>query len=164
MIRTKKWIIAALTALIMGGMVMGWSFWGKPRGPRMSVTELDQTLVETYCRLIAAGEYEAAYERCLNADYRGQASLKGFREAQERRRADMGVVEGRELVNRRSSINLFSRIREHQLQYRLRYRHPGNEDSRSWPVWIVVNDADGEWRVEGTYESAASGTLDFVVW
>lgn len=130
----------------------------------MSVAELDHTLVETYCRLIAAGEYEAAYERCLNAEYRSQATFDGFRKAQERRRTDMGVVESRELVKRNSNINLFSRIREHQLHYRVQYRHPGNEKSQSRMVWIVVNDADGEWRVEGTYESAASGTLDFVVW
>lgn len=47
-------------------------------GPQVLAAELDRTVVEEYCRLVAEGRYAEAWERCLSADYRSKVSADDF--------------------------------------------------------------------------------------
>ncbi len=130
----------------------------KSRKPGPSSEELDATLVESYVQYIASGDFTPAYEKCLNADYRRDIRLSDFRKAHEKRRAETGVIRKREIRRFKKIYNLFSPVRQYQILYALQY--PDKERMG----YIVLSDADGEWRIEGTYISSASGTLTFTVW
>ena len=144
--------LVALAIALLGLLFM------KSRQPAPAAEELDATLVEGYIRAVAAGDYASAYEKHLDAQYHGQISQADFEKAQKARRAEMGTIQKRELTFSKTSYNLFSSVRQQQLRYMLHY--PGKE----WSGVVVVSDADGEWRIEGTYFSSASDSLTFKVW
>ncbi|MEZ4528728.1 MAG: hypothetical protein R2941_22670 [Desulfobacterales bacterium] len=130
----------------------------KSRKPGPSAEELDATLVESYVQYIAKGDFASAYGKCLNADYKRDIPLSDFQKAHEKRRSEMGGIQKREIRRVRTGYNLFSPVRQHQILYALQY--PGRE----WMGYMVLSDADGEWKIEGTYVSSASDTLTFLVW
>lgn len=122
--------------------------------------ELDVTVVEQYCRLVAAEQYAEAFERSLTAEYQRGMSLEKFVEAHQRRRAELGgPLQGRELLIIQSSRNLFSGTRTFNLRYELRY--PAGSRARV----MVLSDADGAFRVDGTFvEFGSEDSLSFEVW
>jgi hypothetical protein len=128
------------------------------KGPKMSAREVDATVVENYCRFVAEGNYKDAYEQCLTAKYRKEATLDAFARAHEKRKAEVGVLQERELVRDQASWNLFSKTKEYQFIYELKY------PSKSYREYMVVNDEDGAFRIDGTYHSTAGDTLDFLLW
>lgn len=141
--------VVGLVALAVSGM----------RKDDQRAQELDHTVVEQYCRLVAEERYEEAHRECLTAGYRKQTSVESFAGAQKKRRAEAGSLQSRELVRVQASRNLFSRERTFQLTYRLRY--PGGERHGI----VALSDTDGEFRVDGTCrEGASSESLDFEVW
>jgi hypothetical protein len=111
-----------------------------------------------YCRLVGEGRYGEAWETCLTASYREEVPREKFVSAHEKRRAEVGALGGCRLLRADSSRNLFSRTREFHLLYELSY--PG----RAVPEYAMVNDADGKWRLEGTYHLTAGETYDFLLW
>lgn len=123
----------------------------------LPVEEIDRTLVDAYCRLVAQGKYAEAYAQCLTTAYRREVSRDEFAQAQRKRREEAGVLQGRELLRMKAGTSLFSGVRELQLLYLLRY--PGGEERN----YMVVDDADGEYRIDGTYVKPVSG-LSFKVW
>jgi len=156
----RNWDTGTCIAAALGIFTVAWIsvliFRSMKPGP--SAEELDATLVENYIQYIASGDFTSAYEKCLNADYRRDVSLSDFQKAQEKRRAEMGIIQKREIRRARTSYNLFSPVRQHQILYALQY------PSKEWMGYIVLSDADGEWRIEGTYIKSASDTLTFRVW
>ncbi len=120
--------------------------------------ELDRTVVERYCRLVAEEQYEEAFRECLTGGYRKQTQVQRFAEAQKKRRAETGPLQSRKLVRVQASRNLFSGEKTLQLGYQLGYA--GGE---RYGV-VTLSNADGEFRIDGTYREAASETLDFEVW
>ena len=126
--------------------------------PPAKAGELDATVVETYCRLVAEGKYQEAYDQCLSADYRGDVTAERFAAEQEKRRAEAGVLQGRELIHSQTSHNLFSPVREVYLKYELSY--PRGAEVQ----YMILTDADGPFKVKGTYHETAGETLDFMFW
>jgi hypothetical protein len=127
-------------------------------GPPGGANELDHTIVETYCRLVAEGKYREAYEQCLTAEYRKDMTAQQFAAAQEKRRAEAGGLQARKLIHSQTSHNLFSKTREVYLKYELQY--PGGPEVQH----MILSDEAGPFRVKGTYHETAGGTLDFKVW
>ncbi len=153
--------VLVLVALVAAAVVSVWMIVTSARGrlgPQVLAAELDRTVVEEYCRLVAEGRYAEAHERCLTADYRSKVSVDDFAAAHERRRADVGTVQGRRLLTIDSTRQLFTWVRWLHLLYAVDY--PGREER----LYLVVSDADGTFRVDGTYVPAATDTLDFMVW
>lgn len=154
-----KWRVPGIIGIVV--VVLGLVAYFFVTGTRNSVAEvqeLDATLVSTYIEAVTAGDFKKAYEECLSNDYRRDISLADFEQAHQQRRTDVGVIQSRKLVWRKSSINLFTRVKEHQVQYELHY--PG----QTWNGWIVLNNADdGAWRIDGTYVKIGSG-LNFKLW
>lgn len=153
--------VLALVALIAAAVVSVWMIVTSARGrlgPQVLAAELDRTVVEEYCRLVAEGRYAEAWERCLTADYRSKVSVDDFAAAHERRRAEGGTVQGRRLLTIDSTRQLFTWVRWLHLLYAVDY--PGREER----LYLVVSDADGTFRVDGTYVPAGTDTLDFMVW
>ncbi|MBS1198981.1 MAG: hypothetical protein H6R18_2766 [Proteobacteria bacterium] len=158
---TKKLTTLQITisiALVVLAIVLLGLLFLKSRQPAPSAQELDATLVEEYIRAVAAGDYATAYKKHLDSQYRGQISQADFEKAQKARRAEMGTIQKRELTFDQTSYNLFSPVRQQQLRYMLHY--PGKQ----WSGVVVVSDADGEWRIEGTYFSSANDSLTFNIW
>jgi hypothetical protein len=145
-------IVAVVIAALVFFMVSG------TRKTGAEVKMLDGTLVNDYVQAIAAENYRKAYDECLSAEYRGNMALADFEEKQRARRAEFGAVHGRKLTWQNSTSNIFSRVREHQFQYDLSY--PGTV----WAGWIVLTNADGAWRVNGTYVKTGGKGLNFKVW
>jgi hypothetical protein len=140
--------VAAVLVLSVSGM----------RAAAAQGGELDRTLVERYCRLVAEERYAEAWQECLTDAYRGNLPVEDFAAAHRKRRAEDGVIAGRELLHVQSSRNLFSRERRLQLLYRL--VSASGERTRV----LIVSDADGGMRVDGTYTESPSETLTFEVW
>jgi hypothetical protein len=149
-----KTIVIALGILFLN---VGLVYLSMRQTKKIPVREMDQTIVETYCRLIADGKYEEAYDRCLAKSYRDEMPLADFIQAHEKYRAATGVLQSRELIRQQSSSNLFTGEHTHQLQYDLVYPESSLRD------YIVLTDADGEYKVEGTYTARGEG-LNFKVW
>lgn len=126
----------------------------KNRKPLPSASELDATLVETYIQYVVQGNFTAAYQECLDTKYRRDISLGDFQKAHEKRRTETGLIQRLEIRKVNRSFNLFSRVNTYQIMYALQCA--GKERFG----WIVISDADGEWRIEGTYDSS----LRFTVW
>ncbi len=120
--------------------------------------EVDRTVMAEYCRLVGAGEFARAWETCLTASYREEVPREKFVAAHEKRRAEVGALGGCRLLRASLHRNLFSKTRELQLLYELTY--PGGVKNE----YATVNDADGSWRIEGTYHMTAGETLDFLLW
>jgi len=153
--------IVVLVALVVAAVVSIWMIVTSMRGrlgPQVLAAELDRTVVDEYCRLVAEGRYAEAWERCLSADYRGKVTIDDFAVAHDRRRAEVGTVQGRRLLTIGSTRQLFTWVRWLHLLYAVDY--PGREER----LYIVLSDADGEFRVDGTYEPGAGDTLDFKLW
>ncbi len=121
------------------------------------IADIDQGIVETYCRLIGNGQYGEAYDQCLSSAYRRQVSRDDFIRAQTATREARGVLQEREFVRAWSYFNLFTRVREFRLLYLLTY--PDDQ----WRNYIVGDNADGEWRIEGTYRKEVDN-LRYIVW
>ncbi len=120
--------------------------------------EIDRTLMATYVRLVGEGQFSEAWGTCLSAKYQKAAPLDKFVAAHEKRRKEAGKLEGARLLRFQTSRSLFSKVREHQLLYELSYtgglqRH-----------YAVVSDADGAFRIEGTYFMTGGETLTFLLW
>lgn len=149
------WVLLLLAAA--GAAV----FWFSRRGFRADdeiVREADRTVVAEYVRLVGEGKYAEAWERCLAKSYREEVPREKFVAAHERRRVETGALAGAKLLRQQVSRNLFTRTRTLHLLYELSY--PG----RTAPEYAVLNDADGTFRIEGTYHETAGETLDFLLW
>jgi hypothetical protein len=118
--------------------------------------DVDRDLVAVYVGLIAEARYEEAYDRCLSAACRRHLSKEDFAGAHRRLRAERGPLKNREILLQKPSRNLFSGIREIQLLYRLEY------EKGEWRNYLVASDADGEWRIDGTYRRATQYLEDFI--
>lgn len=156
----KNWDTGTCIAIGLAVFTLAWVsvLIFKSQKPGPSAEELDATLVQNYVEYIAKEDFAAAYEKCLNADYKRDISPADFQKAHEKRKAEMGIIQKREIRRVKTSYNLFSPVRQHQILYVLQY--PGKE----WMGYMVLSDADGEWKIEGTYVSSASDTLTFIVW
>ena len=147
-----------LVACIVGALlVVGLSVRGQRKDRDVS-HEIDRTLLATYVRLVGDGRYPEAWETCLSAKYRKEAPLEKFVAAHEKRRKETGRLEGARLLRFQTSRSLFSKVREHQLLYELAY--PGGPQR----LYAVVGDADGAFRIEGTYFMTGGETLTFLLW
>jgi hypothetical protein len=120
--------------------------------------EIDRTVMADYCRLVGAGRFAEAWDACLSTGYREEVGRDTFVAAHGRRRADVGALGGCRLVRADLHRNLFSRTRELHLLYELTY--PGRVDRE----YATVTDADGAWRISGTYHLGAGDTYDFLLW
>jgi hypothetical protein len=148
-------------ALVGVGVVVAGLVWLAIRGgakDQEAVREIDRTVVAEYARLVAEGRFAEAHEKCLAASYRRAAPLEKFVAAHEKRRLELGPLQGCKLLRFTAHRNLFSPRRELQLLYELTY--PGGPR----PEYVTVDDVDGAWRIEGTYHLSAGGTFDFMVW
>jgi hypothetical protein len=149
-------LVAAAVAVAIAAVV-----WIAMRGmgkDQVVAGEIDRTVMAEYCRLVGAGEFAKAWETCLSASYRGEVPLEKFVAAHEKRRAEVGVLGGCRLLRASLHRNLFSKTRELQLLYELVY--PGGVRTE----YATVNDADGSWRIEGTYHLGAGETFTFLLW
>ena len=144
--------IAAVIAVVVRAAVKGQ---GKDQ---QLAAEADRGVVADYCRLVGEGRYAQAWEKCLTASYRGEVSREKFVSAHEKRRAGTGALTGCRLLRADLTRNLFSRTRELHLLYELSY--PGGVERE----YAKVNDADGSWRIEGTYHLNAGETYDLLLW
>lgn len=148
--------LAAALAAVIAGLV-----WVAIRGQGkdQDVAEaIDRTVMADYCALVGAGRYADAWEKCLAASYRDEVVREKFVSAHEKRRAEIGPLAGCRLVRTSLHLNLFSKTRELHLLYELAY--PGRIERE----YAKVNDADGSWRIEGTYHLNAGETYDFLLW
>lgn len=149
-------LVALAIAAVIGAVV-----WAAIRGQGKDwqvAEEVDRGVMGDYCRLVGEGRYGEAWETCLAASYREEVPREKFVSAHEKRRAEVGALGGRRLLRADVTRNLFSRTRELHLLYELAY--PG----RSEREYAKVNDADGAWRIEGTYHLNAGETYDFLLW
>jgi hypothetical protein len=122
------------------------------------VREIDRTVMAEYIRLVGEGRLGEAWDSCLAKSYRDEVPREKFVAAHEKRRAEAGPLAGAKLLRHSVHRNLFSKTREFQLLYELTY--PGGVQ----PQYVVVNDADGAFRIEGTYHMTAGETLSFLLW
>ena len=152
---------AGLLVAVAIAAVIVLAVWAAIRGQgkdQVLASEADRGVVADYCRLVGEGRYAEAWEKCLTASYRDEVPREKFVSAHDKRRAEVGALGGCRLVRADLSRNLFSKTRELHLVYELSY--PG----RSVRECAVVNDADGSWRIEGTYRLNAADTYDFLLW
>ncbi len=122
------------------------------------VREIDRTVMADYVRLVGEGKYGEAWEKCLAKSYREEVPREKFVAAHEKRRAEAGALGGAKLLRHSTHRNLFSKTRTHHLLYELSY------PAGTQPQVAIVNDADGAFRIEGTYHEGAGETLDFLLW
>ena len=121
------------------------------------VREIDRTVMAEYVRLVGEGKYGEAWEKCLTKSYREEVPREKFVAAHEKRRAEAGALGGAKLLRHSTHRNLFSKTRTHHLLYELSY------PAGAQPQVAVVNDADGTFRIEGTYHETGE-TLGFLLW
>lgn len=149
-------LVALAIAAVIGGVV-----WAAIRGQGKDqevAAEIDRGVMAEYGRLVGEGRFAEAWERCLTASYRDEVPREKFVAAHEKRRAELGALGGGRLLRADLSRNLFSKTRELHLLYELTY--PGRVERE----YAKVNDADGSWRIEGTYHLNAGETYDFLLW
>lgn len=149
-------LLAAAIAAVIGLVV-----WLAARGQGQDhalAAEVDQGVVADYCRLVGQGQYAEAWAQCLAEGYRAEVRQEAFVQAHQRRRAELGPLQGCTLLRADLSRNLFSRTRQLHLLYELRYPDQLAREH------LVAHDADGAWRIEGTYHETAAGSLDFLLW
>ena len=148
-------VAVALGAAVLAGLALAAT--GRTRA-QLDAKQLDSGIVAEYCRLVAEERYAEAFEKCLTSSYRKQARPEKFAAALQKRRGELGPMLGRELVQVQSSRNLFSGTRSYQLRYQLRYA------AQTLPRVLVVDDSDGEARIDGTFFETAGDSLSFEVW
>ncbi|MBK9374966.1 MAG: hypothetical protein IPN03_14885 [Holophagales bacterium] len=149
-------LVGLAIAAVIGAVV-----WAAIRGQGKDwevAAEIDRGVMTDYCRLVGEGRYGEAWETCLTASYREEVPREKFVSAHEKRRAEVGTLGGSRLLRADLTRNLFSRTRELHLLYELTY--PGRAERE----YAKVNDADGTWRIEGTYHLNAAETYDFLLW
>lgn len=120
--------------------------------------EIDRGVMADYCRYIGEGRFADAWDTCLSMSYRAEVSREAFVSAHQKRRAQDGALGACRLIRADLHRNLFSKTRELYLLYELTYA------GRLEREYAKVNDADGRWRIEGTYHLSAAGTYDFRLW
>ncbi|MCK6506145.1 DUF4019 domain-containing protein, partial [Myxococcota bacterium] len=140
-------LAAAIAALI--GIVVWLAARGQGQDQALAA-EVDQGVVADYCRRVGQGQYAEAWEQCLAEGYRAEVRQEAFVQAHQRRRAELGPLQGCTLLRADLSRNLFSRTRQLHLVYELRYPE-APERQRVAHEHLVAHDADGAWRIEGTY-------------
>ncbi len=149
--------VAAFPGVALGIGLLALSSCGMAKD-RDGANEIDRTLMSEYIRLVGEGRFAQAWETCLSAKYRKEAPLEKLVAAHEKRQKEAGRLQGGRLLRFQASRSLFSKAREHQLLYELSY--PGGVQQQ----YVVVNDADGVYRIEGTYHMTAGETLSFLLW
>jgi hypothetical protein len=122
------------------------------------VREIDRTVMAEYIRLVGDEMFGEAWETCLTKSYREEVPREKFVAGHEKRRREAGPLGGAKLLRHSAHRNLFSKTREYHLVYELSY--PAGVQ----PQYAIVNDADGAFRIEGTYHEGASETLSFLLW
>ena len=150
-------LLVLVLLLVVGAGV----FWFARRGMKADlevVREIDRTVMADYVRLVGEGKFGEAWETCLAKSYRDEVPREKFVSAHEKRRAEAGALQGAKLLRHSAHRNLFSRTRTFHLLYELSY--PAGPQ----PQYAVVDDADGAFRIEGTYHEGAGDTLDFLLW
>lgn len=139
-------------ALIIGGILLA------VRAVKEGPTDVvDQGVVETYIGLITERRYDEAYDQCLTADYRNRMTREEFAQAHRDTRKERGALLNREILLIKQGRNLFSSVQNIELVYRLDYEHG------EWRNYLMADNADGEWRINGTYRRAARH-LEADVW
>jgi hypothetical protein len=128
------------------------------RGDQAFAAEIDRGVMADYCRLVGAGQFAGAWDSCLSRRYQADVTREKFVAAHEKRRAEAGALGGCRLLRADLQRNLFSRTRELWLLYELTY--PGRVERE----YAKIDDADGTWRIEGTYHLNAGDTYDFTLW
>ena len=140
--------------------------------PRPSPMELDEKLVGVYCDLVAAGQADEAYDRCLARAYRQEASREKFVAAHAKRRQEMGAILGRKMLHYTETNNLFDGERRTYIYYEITYSAgpqylvvvlTDDQAATGADVWALT-DIDGDFKIEGTYRENAGETLDFLLW
>jgi hypothetical protein len=153
--RMGTWAAAGGAALVVMFALAGC---GGDKPPRPSPAELDEKLVGVYCDLVAAERAGEAYDRCLARSYREEVAREAFIAAHAKRRREVGAVQGRKVIHTQETSNLFDGERRTYLRYEVAY--PAGPQYLD----VVLTDADGEFKIEGTYRQNAGETLDFVLW
>lgn len=152
---------AAIVVLVVAGV--GTLLWLAVSGMQKTQADgrhLDETLVAEYCGLVAQGRAGDAYDRCFNRGYQRQATRQEFVAAHEKRRSELGALLDRRLLLVEESRNLFSRERRLQLRYELRYE----KTQTPQVLYLVADDTDGAFLIEGTYRETAGETFDALIW
>lgn len=147
------WAIS-LTSLLI---IIGYFSFSSTQNANLEIQELDRTLVNDYCQAIINEDFENAYRNYLSADYQQQVTLAAFSKAHQQRRSEVGVIINRKIIWTNSSINLINRIKTYQILYEIQYAN------QNWQGWMVLNNADDQWRIEGTYVTISTG-LNFKLW
>ncbi|MBK9376685.1 MAG: hypothetical protein IPN03_23950 [Holophagales bacterium] len=140
--------------------VIGVVVWAAIRGQGKDwevATEIDRGVMTDYCRLVGEGLYAEAWEKCLSASYRDEVPREKFAAAHEKRRRWARSAAAGSFAPTLTR-NLFSKTRELHLLYELTY--PGRTERE----YAKASDADGSWRIEGTYHLNAGETYDFLLW
>ena len=150
-------LLAALAIAAVIGAVVWVAIRGQGKDYELA-EEADRGVVAEYCRLVGEGRYAEARETCLAASYQHEVPREKFVSAHEKRRAGTGALAGCRLLRADLTRNVFSKTRELHLLYELTY--PGGVERE----YAKVNDADGSWRIEGTYHLNAGETYDFLLW
>lgn len=148
-------IALAIAALVAAVVVAGIRGQGKDQEVAAGI---DRTVMSDYVRLVGAARFAEAWETCLAASYREEVPREKFVAAHEKRRAELGPLGGSRMLRASLHRNLFSKTRELYLLYELSY--PGRVERE----YAKVHDADGSWRIEGTYHLNAGDTYDFLLW
>lgn len=149
-------LVALSIAAVIGAVV-----WAAIRGQGKDgevALEIDRGVMADYCRLVGQGRFAEAWDKCLTASYRDEVPREKFVAAHEKRRTGTGALGGCRLLRADLTRNLFSKTRELHLLYELTY------PDRVEREYAKVNDADGSWRIEGTYHLNAGETYDFLLW
>ena len=150
-------LLVALAIAAVSGAVVWVAIRGQGKDYELA-EEADRGVVAEYCRLVGEGRYAEAWETCLAASYQHEVPREKFVSAHEKRRAGTGALAGCRLLRADLTRNVFSKTRELHLLYELTY--PGGVERE----YAKVNDADGSWRIEGTYHLNAGETYDFLLW
>lgn len=120
--------------------------------------ELDQQLVQLYCDSIAQGKFTSVWEHYLTENYKKNTSLKDFTKAHKKACTENGILVKREYAKHYKSSNLFSRVKEFQIYYHIEFQH------KSIYGAIIINNADSDWKIDGTFIETAGETLSFYIW
>jgi hypothetical protein len=153
----SRGLIFGIVMAIAIGAVVWFAVRGQGRDQRVS-SEIDRTVMADYCRLVGQARFAEAWETCLSAGYRRDVPRERFVTAHNTRRTDVGSLGGCRLLRADLNRNLFSRTRELHLLYELDY------SGRIEREYATVSDADGVWRISGTYHLNAGDTYDFLLW
>jgi hypothetical protein len=140
-----KPLLIVLAVLVAIGSVVWLGIRGQRRALQ-TVETLERQVVAPYLDRVARGELEAAYAQHLSTGYRAALTLEDYTRAQQRRRAELGGLTGRERRRSTSSGNLFSSERTHQILYELSFA----QGKRM--ALFEVSERGADSRIEGTFD------------